>query len=257
MYLLTAKVGALVVTSDPSAVNIIEFAKEPDFRVATVGSRTTLTASGKITLASGSAGSVTYQWLKGGVAIPGQTSAVLTIASAQKSDTNKYAVRLSYEGTSVESAQAHLEVIDRAANAVSLSTTPAFTCAIPQTTGGSVTCKQTIGTNRWGEVTPGTIMGATSIALGVRHGCAINALSKVVCWGDSAAAQTSPPADLTGAVSLGLGPTYSCALLNTGLIRCWGGGVLPPGVNQVIALESSVGGICAKTLGGDRLCWGS
>jgi hypothetical protein len=256
VYTLVARIGGITVTSDPAAVNVLEFSKEPEFRVAAVGSRVTMPASAKLTLANGSSGTVTYQWLKGGVAMAGQTSAVLTIASAQKSDTSKYAVKITHGDTSIESASAHLEVIDRVQSAVSLSISPAYTCSIPQTTGGKVSCSQTVGTNKWGEVTPGNILGATSLGLGVRHGCAINALSKVVCWGDNAAGQTTPPTDLTGVVSLGMGVTYSCALLNTGLLRCWGGAVQPPGVNQVIALESSASGTCVKTWAGDRVCWG-
>jgi hypothetical protein len=256
-YTVVAKVGSITMTSEPAVVNLLEFAKEPEFRVTSVGSRATLVASGKVTLASGAAGTVTYQWLKNGVAMPSQTSAVLTLASAQKSDTAKYTVKIAHESTTAESASAHLEVIDRVQSATSLTASPAFTCSIPQTTGGAVSCKQTTGANQWGEITSSSVLGATSIGLGARHGCAINALSKVVCWGDKSSGQGTPPADLTGAVTVALGPTYSCALLNTGLVRCWGGGVTPPGINQVIALESSAAGVCAKTLAGDRVCWGS
>ena len=254
-YTLAAKIGSITVTSDPAAVNVLEFAKEPEFRVATVGSRATLTASGKVTLASGGAGTVTYQWLKNGKEISGQTSLVLSIATAQKSDTGNYTVKVIHDSGAVESAPGHLEVIDRVQSASSLTMTPAFSCSIPQLTGGALSCKESAGTNKWGEITPGNLIGATAIALGVRHGCAINALSKVSCWGDKSAGQSTPPADLTGAVALALGSTYSCALLNTGFVKCWGG-VVPPGVNQVIALDSSGTGTCAKTLSGDRICWG-
>lgn len=259
IYTLVAKVGTLTVTSDPAAVNVLEVTKDPEFLVTMVGSRATLLASGKVTLASGETGTVTHQWLKNGVVIPSQNSTVLTLLSVQKSDTARYTLKVSHDSASVESAPAHIEVIDRALTARSLTTNPDFTCWIPDMKGGVVECKLTTGAITWGGVAPDSIKGATSIALGARHGCAITAASKVSCWGDGTSGEISPPTDLKGVVSLGLGSTYSCALLNTGLVKCWGSyrsGGPAPGINQVIGLETSSVGICARTLTGDRVCWG-
>lgn len=254
-YTLVAKVGPVSVTSDPATVNVLEFVSEPEFFVTTVGARATLSASGKVTLASGAAGAVTYQWLKDGKALPTQKTTVLTIPTSQKSDSGKYSVTLSYGGASAQSRAGDIQIIDRTLSAASTTNNPAFTCTITTTGTSSVSCRETIGTNRWGEVTPGAILGPMSVGLGVRHGCAINALNKVACWGDNSSQQRTPPADLSGAVALGLGPTYSCALLNTGLVRCWGTMAVIPGINQVIALESSASGVCAKTLPGERVCF--
>src|SRR5262245_29724350 len=44
-------------------------------------------------LATGNGG-VSYQWLKGNVALPGQTGSTLTIAAASTSDAGQYSVRV-------------------------------------------------------------------------------------------------------------------------------------------------------------------
>ena len=79
-----------------------------------------------------------------------------------------------------------------------------------------------------------TLYGATQIALGGQHSCAIfGPDSKVACWGQNGVGQlgngTSIGAyapvvvpGLTGVRELALGALSSCALLNDGSVWCWG-----------------------------------
>lgn len=62
---------------------------------------------------AGGPGTLTYQWKKDGVDVPGQTSATLSIANAQPSDTGNYTCVVTAGGSSITSAAARGTVVDR------------------------------------------------------------------------------------------------------------------------------------------------
>jgi hypothetical protein len=64
------------------------------------------------TVAAGSDWTISYQWLKNGVVMNGQTAADLVLASAQLSDTADYSVVVSNDGGSMTSDVVHLAVGD-------------------------------------------------------------------------------------------------------------------------------------------------
>jgi hypothetical protein len=77
------------------------------------------------------------------------------------------------------------------------------------------------------------LRGATAVALGTGHGCAIKADQSVMCWGKNDAGQLGPPASSTpsatpvtvpqaaGAVAIAVGDHHSCAITLSGAV-CWG-----------------------------------
>ncbi|MFT3694550.1 MAG: hypothetical protein QM831_15485 [Kofleriaceae bacterium] len=70
------------------------------------------------------------------------------------------------------------------------------------------------------------ITGATAIAAGVSHTCAIVSDGDVECWGGVYGAggsdQYSPIANVKHAVAISAGYAHTCALESTGEVVCWG-----------------------------------
>ena len=170
------------------------------------------------------------------------------------------------------------------------------TCAI-LATGGAIDCW---GLNDVGQLGNGSttssshparvsgITGATAIATGFTHSCAVVSGS-VKCWGFNGAGQLGNNSQLSSltpvsasgisnAVSVGVGEAHTCAALASGAVMCWGSdfegqlgtGVLSPsgflkiptpiqagsvtGAVKVVAGEVST---CAMTSAGGVFCWGN
>ena len=72
----------------------------------------TVTAGQPATLSvTATGGSLTYQWLRGDLEVPGATSASLVLSSAKESDSGAYRVRIANSGGSLLSSTATLTVI--------------------------------------------------------------------------------------------------------------------------------------------------
>lgn len=82
-------------------------------------------------------------------------------------------------------------------------------------------------------VTVKGVEGATALALGAKHACALLDGGNVRCWGDNSKGQLGDGAtaartesvivsDLAGVTALALGAEHSCALLESGGVKCWG-----------------------------------
>lgn len=168
-------------------------------------------------------------------------------------------------------------------------------CAV--VTGGTVRCW---GANDFGQlgdpsvattlpddrsaepVTVASLSGATAVAAGNDHSCALLGDASVACWGGPfngvpyRAPYHEPVAitSLAGVVSIAAGTTHNCALVTGGRVKCWGsnasgqlgtgavGGASPTEAVDVVGLGSAAGVTagpghsCALLGGGTVACWG-
>ena len=128
------------------------------------------------------------------------------------------------------------------------------------------------------------IEGATAIAGGVQHFCAVGAGGRVWCWGSNSGGQLGSgsrdpdiqvrvPVEvpgLTGATALAAGYEYTCALMTGGTVSCWGTNpgstyeaplidAVPtqvPGIEGATAIAGSMFDMCALVADGTVRCWG-
>ena len=127
----------------------------------------------------------------------------------------------------------------------------------------------------------GLSSGATDVAVGVLHICALTNAGTVKCWGYGslgslgdgiARNNTTPsltPVDvkelsgsiLSGVIAIAAGDYHTCALTNTGAVKCWGYnlyGQLGNGANvntsTAVAVTGLSSGVTAITLGSNHSC---
>jgi len=167
----------------------------------------------------------------------------------------------------------------------------AHTCAITGLTG-TVRCWGDNSNGQLGNktftkslvpVTVKGLSGATAIAAGYWHTCALLSGGTVKCWGRNGSGQLGhlTPADsnvpvsvtgLTGAIAIAAGANHTCALLWLGGVQCWGynhegqlgrgnyaNSNVPVSVTGLTgATTIAAGGFhtCALISGGTVKCWG-
>jgi hypothetical protein len=103
-YVLVATNAGGSVSSAPAVVTVsapvvATITRQPDPTQAAMG----LNASFSVQVNAAGAGSLTYQWLKNGVAIPGATSGTYTLTGVKDSDAGLYSVTITGPGGSVTS----------------------------------------------------------------------------------------------------------------------------------------------------------
>jgi alpha-tubulin suppressor-like RCC1 family protein len=183
--------------------------------------------------------------------------------------------------------------------ATALTSGPLHTCAL--LADGGVSCW---GDNFSGQLGDGNtatsstipvrvtqLTGATGVAAGLSHTCAVRSGGTVSCWGRNGSGQlgdgttTDSPTPVTvagvaGAVRITAtgadpvlpGSSTSCAVLTTGDVRCWGGNAFGQvgdgttanaptpaavaGVAGAASVTTDFGRTCAVVAGGAVSCWG-
>lgn len=155
-----------------------------------------------------------------------------------------------------------------------------------------------LGNNTYGQlgdgsasasaVTPVTvsgIVGATAVAAGASHSCALLQSGLMQCWGNNNRGQLGNGSLSTSrlpvavasagsevAIAIATGNTHTCALLTSGAVRCWGSNddgelgngsttlsklpVAVSGISDAVALDAAFAASCAVRAGGEVRCWG-
>lgn len=184
--------------------------------------------------------------------------------------------------------------VPNAESAIFLGVGSTVTCFVDEL--GDVSC---CGNNFDGQVngaeldtpqydTPTTvpgIEGASSVAVGYYHSCAVVGAGEVRCWGLNSLGMLGnneignspvfPPVtveNLSDAAAVSLGRYFSCALRRTGAVQCWGSGsVLGAGTHpdsaipvdtgdadfQAIAIDAGDDHACVLHSTGKVSCWGA
>jgi alpha-tubulin suppressor-like RCC1 family protein len=183
------------------------------------------------------------------------------------------------------------------ATALAQGSTAAQSCAL--LSGGGAACW---GSNVFGDLGSGStaidsaipltvsnLTGATELASGNEHVCALLAGGSASCWGDNEWGQlgdgtSGEPSDartpmvvmgLTGATELAAGLLHTCARMATGAVECWGldldgqlghgtsgesnDSSIPVdvlGIRSATAISAGAYFACALIDGGQVECWG-
>jgi alpha-tubulin suppressor-like RCC1 family protein len=123
----------------------------------------------------------------------------------------------------------------------------ALVCVIR--TDGTARCKKDDGSAE----TFGSLLTQMSVGLG--HACAIDAYGRVVCWGDNAHGQATPPGGTFSALSAA--GNYTCGIHSgAGAIECWGEVPAAAPGGTFSALSAGLNHACAISATGVLICWG-
>jgi alpha-tubulin suppressor-like RCC1 family protein len=225
------------------------------------------------------------------IAVGGETSCAVTSAGAIWcwGDDSYGALG---DGNTAGLSQLPVQVVNLPSTAVHVVVGGHHTCALLG--GGLVACW---GDDEQGQLGDGQRLprgtpvkpldlasGATHIAAGGSHTCAVSAGGGLFCWGDNTYGQlgnsmtpssSSTPVAVSGlagsVTDVAAGGGFTCALLVGGTVQCWGQGAngqtggtatsspVPatvPLTAAAISLAAGAKHACAVTMAGDVLCWG-
>ena len=228
------------------------------------------------------------------IAAGGVTSCAITSASGLKC-WGRGGEGQNGNGATDLALEAATDVTGLTSGVSTVSTGDLHSCAV--TSSGGVKCW---GHNGNGEVGDGTsnnqrltpvdvsglTSGASTVAAGAKHSCAVTTSGGVKCWGynglgqlgDGTQTDRDTPVDVSGLTSgisaVAAGQNFSCALTTSGGMKCWGYnglGELGDGTSNnlrltpvdvsgltsgVVAIAAGQEHACALTTSGGVKCWG-
>jgi hypothetical protein len=197
-----------------------------------VGVGQSLTLSVTVTSAS----ALTYQWMNGGLPIPGATSANYVIGSVLPTDSGWYRVVVSNASGSVTSAVVFVLVDVNPAQIVAW------------------------GSNAYGaSIIPSGLTDIVAISAFNDSSLAVLGNGTVIGWGDYYRGQTAVPSGLTNVVSAEIGYDFAIALKSDGTVTGWGHGTaasVPAGLASVVGIACGAQHALALKSDGTVVAWG-
>ncbi len=246
-----------------------------------------------------------------GLPMAGQTIQVLVdgvvSAEARTGIDGVYSAQVAFgdlEPHSVRSAWRSLPLAERSSNSLTVQAIPAAATAIAE--GAYHTCAligdgtaRCWGSNGQGQLGDGVftstyhsntpvvvsgLSGATAIATGGYHSCALIGDGTARCWGYNSHSQLGDGtffnratpvvvSGLSGATAIAAGGQHTCALIEGGTARCWGNNdsgqlgdgtttnrttpVVVSGLSGATAIAAGFDHTCAVIGDGTARCWGS
>ncbi len=106
-------------------------------------------------------------------------------------------------------------------------------------------------------VPPGAFQQVT---VGRAHGCALDAVGTVTCWGDNALGQATPPAGAFASVVAADEGDFTCGVRPNGTVQCWGDNShqvqTPPASTSFVSITAGPEAVCGITVSASIKCWG-
>lgn len=206
-----------------------------------------------------------YEWQFQDVPLSGATNASLLLTNLQFSATGEYAVRVTSEFGSVQSATAHIDVSQIAAwgdSSAGQATIPRGLTNVVAMASGEYhnLALRTDGTVvGWPEFNgPADLTNVVAIAAGQAHSLALRADGTVTAWGWNAWGQTNVPPGLSNVISVAAYGWHSLALKGDGTIVSWGYlSNTAPRLRNVVALAGSFSHDLALMADGTVAVWGA
>ncbi len=179
---------------------------------------------------------ISYQWLRNGQPMQGETNRAFTLASASTNDAGLYGFTVSNHFNSVTSSHAMLTVV------------------IPQIVAW--------GRNDYTQVdVPFALSNVVMMAAGSWHGLALQGDGAIIGWGRNLEGQINVPADVRNPAVIAAGYFFSMALMSNRTVRCWGdnfwGQCSPPsGLSNVVMIAPGYDHAVALKADGTVVAWG-
>ncbi|MFA6135278.1 MAG: immunoglobulin domain-containing protein, partial [Phycisphaerae bacterium] len=222
-------------------------------------------------------GTITYQWIHNGRAIPGANGSNLSVASLLSADCGWYAVLLTDSNGARRSAPifvfvspALTQVRGWGTNDNGQTTIPAGLANVLSVDSGgnhSLALKADGTIVGWGytglgaTTIPGGLADVVAVSAGSEHSLALRADGTVVVWGRNYEGQATVPAGLTDVVTISGGNQHSLALKSDGTVVGWGynysgEATAPVGLSGVVSISAGTSYSLALKSDGTVVAWG-
>lgn len=214
---------------------------------------------------------LSYQWLLGGLPIPGAATNVLVLTNVTSADSGIYSVVVSNAFGQTLSSNATLLVQQLFVWGNGALTNYPVGLPVAAVAAGYAHCLALMSAASGGTVFAWDRTGPTSVpwtpypvvgvAAGSFHSLALLANGSVMAWGDNSWGQTNVPPGLGFAMAVAGGGRHSLALQADGTVAAWGDNTygqcaVPPFLSNVVAIAAGNLFSLALTANGVVVAWG-
>jgi hypothetical protein len=195
-------------------------------------------ASAQLGVVATSTGTLTYQWIKDGHLLSGETNANLNLTAVGFSDVGLYRVVVQDPTGMVNSRSVRLKTDPFGSSFVAWGSGDIAALMPPSDLHDAVqvgvglshvtVLREDSTVMVWGQASdpvlevPEGLTNVVAIAAGGRHSLALKEDGKVVAWGVTADGRTDVPAGLSNVVDIAAGYEFSAALKSDGRVVVWG-----------------------------------